>query len=328
MGWEKDGRYYTRSSRVNGRVVREYVGSGELSLLSARLDAILRAERRAERERDKQQCQALQSEDEELRAYCQAVETVLRDALTGAGYHQHARGEWRKRRGAQRMDRQKMDRQKALQEEKARRVLGVKQIQSATTGKTGMTGKAAKPLIPPAKPLIPEDKEEQWQIVKAAIKEVGSAQEEQALAIVRAYPKEFPFGWGDPTNNLVEQVGYPSRPVLQEIIKNEYAAKVREVAGAAPTLLETLLAERVVVCRMQITHYERDYTARLTSSSAAGEGLSLTLSDHCQTRLDRLHKRYLSAIKTLAQVRRLQLPMQVQVNIAEKQVNIAAQTVS
>lgn len=28
MGWDKDGRYYTRSKRVNGRVAREYVGGG------------------------------------------------------------------------------------------------------------------------------------------------------------------------------------------------------------------------------------------------------------------------------------------------------------
>ncbi len=310
MGWEKDGRYYTRSSRVNGRVVREYVGSGEQSILSARLDAILRGQRQKERQRERQQCQALQAEDRKLRAYCQSVETLLRAVLIGAGYHQHARGKWRKRRGAQ-----VKDIQKAAQEEIARRALEVKHIQSAAME---MVGKEKA-----ARPLIPEDKEAQWQIVKTAIMEGGSAQEEQALAIVRAYPKEFPFGWGDPECSLVELVGCPSRPVGQALIKNEYAAKVKEVAGAAPTPLETLLAERVVVCRMQITHYEREYAARLKKASLAGEGISFTSSDHHQKRMDRLQKQYLSAIKTLAQVRRLQLPMQVQVNIAEKQINLA-----
>jgi hypothetical protein len=38
--------------------------------------------------------------------------------------------------------------------------------------------------------------------------------------------------------------------------------------------------------------------------------------------MDRAHKRYLSAIKTLATVRKLALPV-LQVNIAKKQVNVA-----
>jgi hypothetical protein len=34
MGWDK-GRYFTRSRKVNGRVVREYVGTGEVAELIA-----------------------------------------------------------------------------------------------------------------------------------------------------------------------------------------------------------------------------------------------------------------------------------------------------
>src|SRR5205807_1871348 len=45
MGWDK-GRYYTRSKKVNGRVVRRYVGTGRLAELSAELDALEREWRR------------------------------------------------------------------------------------------------------------------------------------------------------------------------------------------------------------------------------------------------------------------------------------------
>ena len=47
MGWER-GKYYTRSRKVNGRVVREYVGVGRIGELAAELDAIERDKREEE----------------------------------------------------------------------------------------------------------------------------------------------------------------------------------------------------------------------------------------------------------------------------------------
>jgi hypothetical protein len=54
----------------------------------------------------------------------------------------------------------------------------------------------------------------------------------------------------------------------------------------------------------------------------AGE-FSLTQATYHQHRISMAHSRYLSSIRTLAQVRRLQLPS-VQVNIAREQLNVAA----
>jgi len=100
MAWETRngrGRYYTRSKRVKGRVVREYVGSGLIGEMAAVQDA----ERRAEREKQRS---AWMSQRQEM----EAIEGLVGDrrkalaALTGAtllqaGFHRHHRGEWRKR---------------------------------------------------------------------------------------------------------------------------------------------------------------------------------------------------------------------------------------
>jgi hypothetical protein len=53
--------------------------------------------------------------------------------------------------------------------------------------------------------------------------------------------------------------------------------------------------------------------------------MTLPLGTYYQKSIDRAHKRYLSALKALVEVRRLVLPA-VQVNIARKQVNVAACT--
>ena len=104
MAWEKrerGGLYYTRSKKVKGRVVREYVGGGLLGEISAQMDADERRQReeqaalwREERER----LEALDGLTEEL---YEVAEVLARAALQASGYHQHKRGEWRKRRGRQ-----------------------------------------------------------------------------------------------------------------------------------------------------------------------------------------------------------------------------------
>jgi hypothetical protein len=98
MGWEsrqRGGRYYTRSKKVNGRVVREYVGTGEAAERAARQDAVARQEREARRA-VREELAALDAPLDDL---AEVTDLLARAALAAAGYRRHHRGEWRKRRG-------------------------------------------------------------------------------------------------------------------------------------------------------------------------------------------------------------------------------------
>ena len=66
MGWEehkRGGRYYTRSRKVNGRVVREYVGRGEVAKAIATLDAVDRLERIEKAAAFREECERLDELD-------------------------------------------------------------------------------------------------------------------------------------------------------------------------------------------------------------------------------------------------------------------------
>jgi hypothetical protein len=98
MAWEK-GKYYTRSRKVDGRVVREYVGSGEVAELIAESDAIERELRQLAQLEWKEVKQDLKSVDDELNELSKIIDSLTRLLLETLGYHQHHRGEWRKRHG-------------------------------------------------------------------------------------------------------------------------------------------------------------------------------------------------------------------------------------
>ena len=98
MAWEKGGRYYTRSKRVGGHVVREYVGGGAVGALVAEDDRKERGAQRQARVRMKAEWTVAMSEEKALVKYCDAVDALLAKALEASGYHNH-RGRWRLRRG-------------------------------------------------------------------------------------------------------------------------------------------------------------------------------------------------------------------------------------
>ena len=95
---ERGGLYYTRSRKEGGRVFREYVGGGVLGDLAARTDELERREREQAAAADREERETLEALDAPFAEAWEATETLYRAALVAAGYRQHKRGEWRKRR--------------------------------------------------------------------------------------------------------------------------------------------------------------------------------------------------------------------------------------
>jgi hypothetical protein len=102
--------------------------------------------------------------------------------------------------------------------------------------------------------------------------------------------------------------------VIQEAIDQKLDEIQSELEGPSPTPIERLLAERACLCWFTVHSYEMAY--------ANASGWNISQADLQHRKIDKAHARFLSALRTLAQVRKLALPT-LQVNIAKNQVNVA-----
>jgi hypothetical protein len=101
----------------------------------------------------------------------------------------------------------------------------------------------------------------------------------------------------------------------RELLTHQLANMRAEIAGENPSSLERLLAERIVATWLQIQVFEGVYAMNMSKS------MTITQGEYHQKRLDQAYKRHLSAIRTLAQIRKM--GPAVQINIADKQINTA-----
>src|SRR5215203_5473850 len=99
MAWEErvrgGGPYYTRSRKVGGRVLREYVGAGLVGQLAAEADRIERERREVEVLREKQEREKLEALASPILELCEAAEVLARAHLVAGGYRR-VEGHWRR----------------------------------------------------------------------------------------------------------------------------------------------------------------------------------------------------------------------------------------
>jgi hypothetical protein len=113
---------------------------------------------------------------------------------------------------------------------------------------------------------------------------------------------------------LVGQIARQNEFVASAVARE--AGRLRRAwAGEDATPLEVALAERVAAAWLYLHYCEMVYL------DLPGEGRTWERDAFHRKRIDQAERRYLRAIKALAQVRRLRMPA-VQVNIAERQINV------
>ena len=93
-------------------------------------------------------------------------------------------------------------------------------------------------------------------------------------------------------------------PLLQEVLQERMRLMEEKVAGDKPTALEELLAERVVSCWLMVEVMET-----LTAAQLRRDNQKRVTASHILQMMklqESANRRYLAAIKTLAQVQKLQ----------------------
>lgn len=288
---DKRGFVYA-TFRQGGRVCRRYVGkaSSERVAVALELDATGREltarARELEREQRTRETARIEEERREVAAPVARLDAqtsaLVSDVLEALGYRR-TRGQWRKSRKDEPMT-------KALQtQEEARKAARTKQIKAAENGDKS----AALAFWSDADALAltgPEGAQRRAQ----SVKEAGDMAARAVGALI-----------GKMTQDDFLRAGG---------IRRHMEAMKANLSGPNPTPLEVLLIDRVCACWLHSAYFEGRLAASLGTST-------LKQQESHQRQIDSAHKRYLAALKALAQIRKLQLPT-VQINVGEKQVNI------
>ena len=136
-----------------------------------------------------------------------------------------------------------------------------------------------------------------------------------AMSLLRQWMKQYPGVITTFGGNLAERAAQSLIGTItgecwisKESILQHLDQMRAELAGPNPSAIEKLLVDRVIACWLQVYHAD-------LMAARADDG-SLQTGDYLQRRQDHAHRRFLNAVKLLATVRRLALPIRVDLNVS------------
>jgi hypothetical protein len=156
------------------------------------------------------------------------------------------------------------------------------------------------------------------QVIDRALRgDEGCVPELRALLAEGKRGRQLMNAVGSPAEWLRQTIGRRAggkNLLVREGLLRKLAEVQAELEGPDPTPLERLLAERAATCWFLVNWHERTFED--------ASGLSVAQAEYLQRKIDRAHAGFLSAVRALAQVRKLAVPA-LQMNIARNQVNVA-----
>src|SRR5262245_23851279 len=241
------------------------------------------AHQRALRKQERVAKQDLLDLETQLQTLTTIVRTFVAASLLGQGFHQHQRGDWRRWRHLPIPHQQK-----------------------------GVCTMEEFPL--------PVESGTSHDTLKSLVQQAQQG-DTSILPLIRTLLDQVPELWEN-SHVLAQQVAKAwtnalSGPDLmsKEIIPREVEGLRSQLLGPQPTPLEKLLVDRICICWLAVQHAELHAARRFNERAVV-----LTQSE--EHRLDKVHHRFLSAIRELARVRKLLQPTtNVQVNIGNHQTN-------
>ena len=290
MGWEvrRGQRYYYRSLRVNGRVVKEYVGAGEVGEVAARLDAEAAAHRVAERAAWRHTLEELHQLDALFEQVDRDVTAYVSAVMTAAGFHRH-RGEWRR-----------------------------KTVSTPDTPQPAPTP-GAPPVPPPGAPGTAPDLLPLFTLPRSELVARARNGDAGAMAVLRPVfdePGAADAYGGDMARRALRaavHVVAGKDLVAKEATARKLEQLRDELAGPNPSPVERMLVENVVSTWFHLHNLERQ-------AALEGED-NIVRAAFWQKALTAAQNRYFATIRELTKCRQAQV-RPVQVNIAHEQVNV------
>ncbi len=114
---------------------------------------------------------------------------------------------------------------------------------------------------------------------------------------------------------LLDALGLAKQPGTRVIVQRQLAMMRRDLRDDEATLLERLLAERLVMDWLFVQYHDLKY------ATACQAGMSFKEGEYWQRARERTQRQMLRSAQALATVRRLLGPA-VQVNLIDKQLNV------
>jgi hypothetical protein len=289
-------KYLYESYRDGGRVRTRYIASGPAADVLWAAQALADSHERRQVLQARLACEQFRADAAafSIHAYVERVDVLVQVAMTAAGYHQHARGEWRRRR---------------MSETKP-------PAMPARTGPGGVPYQTfrTESEIPTTEAIL------EWQ-------RAASRGDATAAAQIRDLLRYDPDGvlaavFGGDLVRRIEQTLVAriagENLATRASLEFELERMTHELAGPTPTPMERMLVDRVVTCWLHTHHYELLHLRE-------GQCMAPAVLEALRRQMARSHGQLLSALKALATVRRMALPA-LQVNVGAQQVIVGSRT--